>query len=87
MNCDPAQTMKSAKSRGSDNLIPKEITTKVSSCQLQHNNLSQKIFCRESAESIARIILQLFDHGSTNNAKVIWPWNFQSDDGIVYTEI
>ena len=67
VNCDPAQNVESAESRGSDDLIPKEIAAKVSRWAEQH---ARKIFCRESFELISRIVLRLFDQGTTNNAQV-----------------
>ena len=63
--CDPAQNVESAESRGSDDLITKEIAAKVSRWAEQH---ARKIFWRESFELISRIVLRLFDQGTTNNA-------------------
>lgn len=67
VNCDPAQNVESAESRGSDDLIPKEIAAKVSRWAEQH---AGKLFCRESFELISRIVLRLFDQGTTDNAQV-----------------
>lgn len=41
VNCDPAQNVESAESRGSDDLIPKEIAAKVNRW-LQPNNMPEK---------------------------------------------
>ena len=46
MNCDPAQNVESAESRSSDDLIPKEIATKVSRW-LQRNNMPEKYFAEK----------------------------------------
>lgn len=43
MNYDPAQNVESIESRGSDDLIPKEIAARVSRW-LQRNNVPQKYF-------------------------------------------
>ena len=43
LNSDPAQNVESTESRGSDDLIPKEIAAKVSRW-LQRNNVPQKYF-------------------------------------------
>lgn len=46
MNCDLAQNVESIESRGSDDLIPKELAAKVSRW-LQRNNVAQKYFAEK----------------------------------------